>query len=136
MSIMNKLKKRVLIVEDDLLLAEVYKNSLKAEGIKAVTAPDYNSAMAKFSPQRFDLVILDIILKGKNGFELLRDFRKVPQGDKVPVIVITGMNTQQVNMDRDLMVSLNILGIYTKSQFSIDRFVRIVTSQLKRNETV
>ena len=80
--------------------------------------------------------MLDIILKGKNGFELLRDFRKQPDGDKVPIIIITGMNTQDLNMDRELMVSLNIIGIHTKSQFSINEFSGLVRAYLSKYEAV
>jgi DNA-binding response OmpR family regulator len=128
--------KKILIVEDDKLLADVYLLALKTEGLKATSAYDYNSAMKLFEPNKISLVVLDIILKGKNGFELLRDFRKQPGGDKVPIIIITGMNTQDLNMDRELMVSLNIIGIHTKSQFSIADFSGIIKSYLNKHEAV
>lgn len=128
--------KKILVVEDDKLLADVYLLALKTEGLKAISAHDYHSAMKLFEPNKISLVVLDIILKGKNGFELLRDFRKQPGGDKVPIIIITGMNTQDLNMDRELMVSLNIIGIHTKSQFSITDFSGIIKSYLNKHEAV
>lgn len=128
--------KKILVVEDDKLLADVYLLALKTEGLKAISAHDYHSAMKLFEPNKVSLVVLDIILKGKNGFELLRDFRKQPGGDKVPIIIITGMNTQDLNMDRELMVSLNIIGIHTKSQFSITDFSGIIKSYLNKHEAV
>jgi hypothetical protein len=128
--------KKILIVEDDKLLADVYVSALKKDSLKAITASDYNSAIKLFEPNKISLVVLDIILKGKNGFELLRDFRKQPGGDKVPIIIITGMNTQDLNMDRELMVSLNIIGIHTKSQFSITDFGNIISYYLSKHEAV
>lgn len=128
--------KKILVVEDDNLLADVYKQVLSNDGFKVVVANDYASAMTKFSGKTIALVVLDIILKGKNGFELLRDFRKQPDGDKVPIIIITGMNTQDLNMDRELMVSLNIIGIHTKSQFSINEFSGLVRAYLSKYEAV
>ena len=128
--------KKLLVVEDDKLLADVYVAALKNSGLKTLTASDYNSAMKIFEPNKIRLVVLDIILKGKNGFELLRDFRKQPGGDRIPVIIITGMNTQDLNMDRELMVSLNIIGIHTKSQFSIADLGNIIKHYLAIYETI
>lgn len=128
--------KKILVVEDDNLLAGVYRQVLSDDGLRVVVANDYADAMDKFSADSICLVVLDIILKGKNGFELLRDFRKQPNGDKVPIIIITGMNTQDLNMDRELMVSLNIIGIHTKSQFSIKDFSGLIKAYLSKYEAV
>ena len=128
------MRKTILIVEDDRLLADVYKKALVEEGYRVRLAEDYDQAMKQFKPGIIDLVVLDIILRKKNGFELMRDLRKIPGGEKVPLVIITGMGTQELDMDRDLMVSLNILGIHTKSQFSINQFVFLINNYLLRHE--
>jgi len=130
------MNKKVLIVEDDKLLCDVYRDSLELEGIGVLTAESYNSAIKIFNPDNISLLVLDIMLKNKNGFELLRDLRKRPNGDTVPTIIVTGMNTQDLNMDKELMVSLNILGIYTKSQFSISQFSKVVKDLIGQSEAV
>ncbi len=120
------MKQTVLIVEDDTLLAEVYQKSLKAEGISAVVAKDFFDALAKFRPRQHALIVLDIMLGQKNGFELLKTLRRQPGGDRFSVMIVTGLNTDELNTNKELMVGLNIIGIYTKSQFSIDQFVGLV----------
>ena len=130
------MNKKVLIVEDDKLLCDVYRHSLELEGIGVLTAESYNSAIKIFNPDNISLLVLDIMLKNKNGFELLRDLRKTLNGDTVPTIIVTGMNTQDLNMDKELMVSLNILGIYTKSQFSISQFSKVVKDLIGQSEAV
>ena len=125
------MNKKVLIVEDDKLLCDVYRHSLELEGIGVLTAESYNSAIKIFNPDNISLLVLN-----KNGFELLRDLRKRPNGDTVPTIIVTGMNTQDLNMDKELMVSLNILGIYTKSQFSISQFSKVVKDLIGQSEAV
>jgi DNA-binding response OmpR family regulator len=120
------MKKSVLIVEDDALLAEVYQKSLKAEGINAVVANDFFDALAEFRPGQHRLIVLDIMLGEKNGFELLKTLRRQPGGDRFSVMIVTGLNTDELNMNKELMVGLNIVGIYTKSQFSIAQFVGLV----------
>ncbi|MEI6581289.1 MAG: response regulator [bacterium] len=120
------MKQSVLIVEDDSLLAEVYHQSLKAEGIRSVIARDFFEALAKFKPRQHTLIVLDIMLGQKNGFELLKTLRRQPGGDRFSVMIVTGLNTDELNMNKELMVGLNIVGIYTKSQFSIAQFVDLV----------
>jgi len=120
------MKQTVLIVEDDTLLAEVYHQSLKAEGISSVIAKDFFEALAKFKPRQHALIVLDIMLGQKNGFELLKTLRRQPGGDRFSVMIVTGLNTDELNMNKELMVGLNIVGIYTKSQFSIAQFVDLV----------
>ena len=120
------MKQSVLIVEDDSLLAEVYHQSLKAEGIRSVIARDFFEALAKFKPRQHALIVLDIMLGQKNGFELLKTLRRQPGGDRFSVMIVTGLNTDELNMNKELMVGLNIVGIYTKSQFSIAQFVDLV----------
>jgi len=120
------MKQTVLIVEDDTLLAEVYHQSLKAEGISSVIAKDFFEALAKFKPRQHALIVLDIMLGQKNGFELLKTLRRQPGGDSFSVMIVTGLNTDELNMNKELMVGLNIVGIYTKSQFSIAQFVDLV----------
>ena len=120
------MKQTVLIVEDDTLLAEVYHQSLKAEGIRSVVAKDFFEALAKFKPRQHALIVLDIMLGQKNGFELLKTLRRQPGGDRFSVMIVTGLNTDELNMNKELMVGLNIVGIYTKSQFSIAQFVDLV----------
>ncbi|MEI6741489.1 MAG: response regulator [bacterium] len=120
------MKQSVLIVEDDTLLAEVYHQSLKAEGIRSVVAKDFFEALAKFKPRQHALIVLDIMLGQKNGFELLKTLRRQPGGDRFSVMIVTGLNTDELNMNKELMVGLNIVGIYTKSQFSIAQFVDLV----------
>lgn len=130
----DSMKKTVLIVEDDKLLCDVYKKVLVGNGYRVVATHNFDSAVAKFNPQKIDIVVLDIILSGKNGFEVLKSFRAKSGGDKVPIVVITGMNTQDIDMDRELMVSLNILGIHTKSQFSISQFSDLISKYISLHE--
>ena len=59
---------KILIIEDDILLSEVYQKSIQAEGFDVDVARDYKQALDKFNPKRQSVIILDIMLRGKNGF--------------------------------------------------------------------
>ncbi len=127
--------KKILIVEDDSLLLEVYQKSLEAEGFKVETAQDYKQSLEKFDPKKQVLIILDIMLNGKNGFELLKALRRQQGGSEVKIIIVTGMNTDDLKLNKELLVGLNIIGIYTKSQFSIDQLVNVVKAQMAQDES-
>lgn len=125
---------KILIIEDDILLSEVYQKSIQAEGFAVDVARDYKQALDKFNPKRQSVIILDIMLKGKNGFEVLKAIRRRQGGDKVKIIVVTGMNTDDLRLNDELLVGLNIVGIYTKSQFSIAQLIESVKGLMKQNE--
>lgn len=127
--------KKILIVEDDSLLLEVYQKSIQAEGYKVDTARDYKETLGKFTPTKYGLIILDIMLNGKNGFELLKALRRQQGGNKVKIAIVTGMNTDDLKLNKELLVGLNIIGIYTKSQFSISQLVGVVKYYMEKNES-
>ena len=122
--------KKILIVEDDSLLSEVYKKSLESEKFRVDLAMDYKKAVEIFNPKVHGLVILDIMLNGKNGFELLKAMRRTMGGDDVKIVIVTGMNTDDLKLNKELLVGLNIVGIYTKSQFSIAQLIETVKTQI------
>jgi len=126
--------KKILIIEDDSLLSEVYQKSLQAEGFGVDVAMDYKQALNKFNPSKQGLIILDIMLRGKNGFEILKAIRRQQGGAKVKIIIVTGMNTDDLKLNKELLVGLNIIGIYTKSQFSIEQLVSSVSKLMDQDE--
>lgn len=78
---------RILIVEDELPLAEMIKLNLEAEGFEVVALMDGVSALMRQSTDPFDLIILDIMLPKLNGFEVLAALRR--RDDSVPVLILT-----------------------------------------------
>ena len=80
---MNEL---LLIVEDDPSLREVIRLGLEGEGFRVVAAGDGPSALIAFASDRPDLVLLDVMLPGLDGFAVCRELRKI---SLVPVIILT-----------------------------------------------
>lgn len=78
---------RVLIVEDDAALREGLELNLSLEGFRTSVAADGDAAALRLQSEAFDLVVLDVMLPGRNGFEVLRDLRA--RGSDVPVILLT-----------------------------------------------
>jgi DNA-binding response OmpR family regulator len=83
-------RQRVLIVEDELHLAEGLRFNLEAEGYLATVVETGEAALALFlgeNPQPFDLVVLDVMLPGKDGFAVVSELRDAEQF--VPVLMLT-----------------------------------------------
>jgi hypothetical protein len=53
----------------------------------------------------------------------------------VKIAIVTGMNTDDLKLNKELLVGLNIIGIYTKSQFSISQLVGVVKYYMEKNES-
>src|SRR5688572_5512913 len=83
---------RILVIEDDKELLYAVETILKVEGYKVDTALSVHSAKSMLTENKYDLVITDIMLPYFGGFDLVDEAKK--NGDKVPVIVITGMDEE------------------------------------------
>lgn len=80
-------RSRVLLVEDELHLAEGIAENLEAEGLEVVQARDGRAGLETLLAQSFDLVILDVMLPHLDGFALCQLARE--QGDETPVLFLT-----------------------------------------------
>ena len=82
---------KILIVEDEISLQEIMALALRKEGYVAETACDYDTAVEKLSVYSYDCVLLDIMLPGGSGFDILEYIRK--ENKKVNVIIISAKDS-------------------------------------------
>lgn len=85
---------KVLIIDDDHFTRTVYKAQLSQENIETCLACDGEEGCAKIKETKPDLILLDIILPKKTGFEVLEDLQKDPELKDIPVIVFSSLNRQ------------------------------------------
>jgi CheY-like chemotaxis protein len=88
--------KKILIIEDDQIVANVYRNKLAVEGYKAEVSPDGESGLKVMRTFKPDLIILDLMLPGISGVDVMKEIRAEPDFAKVPVIVFS--NTYMTNL--------------------------------------
>ena len=77
---------RILIIDDDEELCELVSEYLSVEGFEVETVNDGESGLRKALENEHDLVILDVMLPKKNGFDVLRELRRT---SKIPVLMLT-----------------------------------------------
>lgn len=82
---------KVLLVEDDEFLREICKKKLEKEGFNVVVAVDGTEALKKIENENPKLILLDVILPGVDGFEILKAVKGNMKTANVPVIMLTNM---------------------------------------------
>ena len=83
---MEKIKYHILVVDDDDRIRELVKEYLKENKFVVSTANSAEEAKIKLGYFKFDLIILDVMMPGQNGFELTREIKK---NSTVPIILLT-----------------------------------------------
>lgn len=90
--------KRILIIEDDQLAAELERDYLEASGFEVEIVGNGTEGQAKAEAEGFDLLLLDVMLPGKNGFDICREIR---QKKNLPIILLTA-RTEDIDKVRGL----------------------------------
>ena len=81
--------KKVLAVDDQPQIVRLIQVNLKKADFEVVTAFDGEEALVKIQEERPDLVILDVIMPKRDGFEVLREIKRNPETRHIPVIMLT-----------------------------------------------
>jgi len=84
--------KSILIVEDEEVVRKFLRLQLSQWGYKVTEAKDGVQAILKLGKENFDLILLDIMMPNKDGWELMKEVRLSPKTKDVPVIVLTAKN--------------------------------------------
>ena len=82
---------RVLIVEDEQKVANALREGLEGEGYDVVVEHSGEGAFFRLNTEAFDVILLDLMLPGRDGLHILRTLRQ--RGDKTPVLVLTARDT-------------------------------------------
>lgn len=85
------MKKSILVIDDDTDLCRLLKNNLEREGYCAAVCHDGTAGLAEFHRREYQLVILDIMLPVKNGYEVLKEIREI---SNVPVLMLTAKDSE------------------------------------------
>lgn len=98
--------KIILIVEDDKFLRDLIAQKLTKEGYDALTAIDGEEGIKKIKEGKPDLILLDLILPGIDGFEVLSRMKGDENLAKIPVIILSNLG-QREEIERGLKLGVN-----------------------------
>ena len=121
-------KPLVLLIEDDPFLSSVLRMKLEKESFKVIRASDGDEALNFLTEQGIkpDLILLDLILPKKNGFEVLEIIRQDPLLEKLPVIIISNLG-QPSDIERGK--ALGVIDYFIKARLSVEELVNKVKKE-------
>ena len=91
--------KKVLIVEDEDIIIDLLKKKLIQEGYDVLIAHDGEEGLKFLRETKPDIVLLDIVMPKKSGYEVMEEMRKDPELSKIPIIIISNSG-QPVELDK------------------------------------
>ena len=119
--------KSILIIEDDIAIAELQKDYLLMSGYKADIATDGREGLSKALTFDFDLIILDLMLPGMDGFSVLK---QIEEKKRVPVLIVSAHSEEMYKIK-----GLNLgADDYITKPFSTGELVARVNSHIKKYE--
>jgi DNA-binding response OmpR family regulator len=123
----NEASARILLVDDEQSVQTLLAYPLRKDGYEVISAHDGREALDRFAQQRFDLVVLDIMLPKIDGIEVCRRLRSRSQ---VPIIMLTAKDDE---IDKVLGLEMGADDYITKP-FSVREFRSRVRAALRRSE--
>ena len=113
--------KKLLIIEDDAALAHALSEKLGGAGFEVALALDGEAGLKNLENSRPALLVLDLILPRKSGFEVLETVRESEEFKKLPVLILTNLESPS---DIERTFSLGISGYLVKANYSLDEIVK------------
>lgn len=124
--------KKILWVEDDKFLKDIITKKLSSTGSVLLHASTGDEALDIISKEKPDIAVLDIILPGMNGFEILQKMKEKPEGKNIPVIFLSNLD-QKSDIERGK--TLGASRFFVKATGSLDEIVdelEVVLAEAKK----
>jgi len=121
---------KILLVEDDAFLSSLLKNRLQKENLEVILARDGEEALRLLKDSKPDLILLDLILPKKSGFEVMEDIHSNPllQAQDIPIIIVSNLG-QEADIKKS--EELGAVEYFIKAKTSLDDLVKKIKDFLK-----
>ena len=120
--------KTILIIEDDKFLRELIARKLIKEGYEVSEAVDGEEGMKKVKEEKPDLVLLDLILPGIDGFEVLSRMREESALASIPVIILSNLGQRE---DVEKGLRMGAVDYLIKAHFTPGEIIEKIKNALK-----
>ncbi|MBI5229999.1 MAG: response regulator [Candidatus Magasanikbacteria bacterium] len=125
----TKQAQKILLVEDDSFLSNIYQTKFTKEGYQVAVAGDGEEALKAVKTKKPDIILLDVLLPKLDGFAVLEKLKKDPETKDIPVILLTNLG-QRDDVDRGLQ--LGAADYLIKAHFKPSETVEKVKKVLER----
>lgn len=115
---------KILLVEDDTILVEMYQAKFELEGHEVSVATNGEECLTILKEFQPELILLDILMPKLNGFHVLKEIKKQPDLRQIPVILLTNLGQAEVDMNQELAKALGVNDYLIKSHHTPDEVVQ------------
>lgn len=122
-------KFKILLVEDDLILAEMYQDKFKQADLESVLAIEAETGLSLAKSEKPDLVVLDILLPKQDGIFFLQEWRKDPEISAIPVIAFSNYNNPDTQAKA---VELGAKCYLLKTDYTPDQLIKEIKNYLNK----
>lgn len=120
---------KIFLIEDDAFLRKIYEKKLaEHEGWTVLTAENGEEGLQKIFTEKPDLILLDVMLPGKDGFQIITEIKQQEGLKEIPVIITTGLG-QESDVKKGL--DLGAVDYLTKDGTTVERIIEKVEQYLK-----
>jgi DNA-binding response OmpR family regulator len=120
--------KKILFIEDESALQKTFKDVLEKEGYQMISALDGESGLKLARTQKPDLILLDLILPKKDGFEVLKELKEDESTKGIPVIVLTNLEDIE---SVEKAIELGATTYLVKAQYTLEEVIQKVKKAIK-----
>lgn len=123
------MKNKILIIEDEKILAEMYKEKFEAEGFDVFLAFDSQEGFEVAKKEKPELILLDILLPSENGICLLQKIKKDNNVSKIPVIAFSNYDDQKTKNEA---MELGAIDYIIKANHTPQEIIEKIKNYLKK----
>ena len=121
--------KKILFIEDESALQKTFRDVLEKEGYQMISALDGESGLRLAKSQKPDLILLDLILPRKDGFEVLKELKEDETTKGIPVIVLTNLEDIE---SVEKAIELGATTYLVKAQYTLEEVIQKVKKALEK----
>ncbi len=123
-------KKKILIIEDDFFVRDLYDRELTREGFEIETTVDGPEGLLKAVEDKYDLILLDIMLPKMSGLDVLKTLKEKDETKDIPVVLLTNLGQDSVIREG---FSLGAAGYLIKAAYTPSQIIEEVKKFLKES---
>ena len=120
--------KKILFIEDESALQKTFGDILKQGGYEMISALDGEIGFNLAKTKKPDLILLDLILPGMHGFEVLKKLKEEPETKEIPIIVLTNLEKME---DVEQAVKLGAVAYLVKARYTIEEVIEKIKKAIK-----
>ncbi|MBI4091391.1 response regulator [candidate division WWE3 bacterium] len=127
--------KKILLIEDEIFIRELYEKVLQGAGYEVVGVPDGQEGLNKARAEKYDLILLDIMLPKMTGIDVLKEIKKDPSEElkNTPIYLLTNLGQESIIKEA---FKMGANGYLLKAKYLPNQIVNELDAFFKTNSSV